>query len=107
VGAAGQIAHLDEARRRQGFAPWPFGFALRFGEILWGDVGAAERLDIHRHRLRRQPGQPPGRGYAGRWKGRPRLGRLGPETASPLIPLGTHAPRGIAAPCAVFTVQEN
>jgi len=25
----------------------------------------------------------------------------------PLIPLGTHALRGIASPCAVFTVPEN
>jgi adenylate cyclase len=107
VGAAGQIAHLDEARRRQGFAPWPFGFALRFGEILWGDVGAAERLDFTAigsavNLVSRLEGAMPAAG-----KGRPRLGRLGPETASPLIPLGTHAPRGIAAPCAVFTVQEN
>ncbi|MEA2808392.1 MAG: hypothetical protein QOJ17_2533, partial [Rhodospirillaceae bacterium] len=27
--------------------------------------------------------------------------------AVPLIPLGTHALRGIASPCAVFTVPEN
>jgi hypothetical protein len=30
-----------------------------------------------------------------------------PPRPVPLIPLGTHALRGIAAPCAVFTVPEN
>ena len=40
------MAHLDEARRRQGLAPLPFGVALHLGEILWGNIGAADRLDF-------------------------------------------------------------
>ena len=32
-------------------------------------------------------------------------GAFAAATATPLIPLGTHALRGIAAPCAVFTVR--
>ena len=34
-------------------------------------------------------------------------GAVAAETAAPLIPLGTHALRGIASPCAVFTVPER
>ncbi len=33
-------------------------------------------------------------------------GAFAAETGTPLIPLGTHALRGIAAPCAVFTVAD-
>src|SRR5438445_160862 len=40
------MAHLDAARRRQGLAPLPFGVALHLGEILWGNIGAADRLDF-------------------------------------------------------------
>jgi class 3 adenylate cyclase len=34
-------------------------------------------------------------------------GRFAAETTVSLIPLGTHALRGIASPCAVFTVQDD
>ena len=34
-------------------------------------------------------------------------GTLAAETGVSLIPLGTHVLRGIASPCAVFTVPEN
>jgi adenylate cyclase len=34
-------------------------------------------------------------------------GAVAAETRTALIPLGTHALRGIASPCAVFTVPEN
>jgi class 3 adenylate cyclase len=34
-------------------------------------------------------------------------GALGAEAGTSLIPLGTHALRGIASPYAVFTVPEN
>jgi class 3 adenylate cyclase len=34
-------------------------------------------------------------------------GAFAAETATPLIPLGEHALRGIASPCAVFTVPED
>ena len=30
-----------------------------------------------------------------------------PQAGTPLIPLGTHMLRGIASPCAVFTLPEN
>jgi adenylate cyclase len=40
------MAHLDDARRQQGLPPLPFGAALHLGEMLWGNIGAADRLDF-------------------------------------------------------------
>ena len=40
------MAHLDEQRLRQGLPALPFGAALHLGEILWGNIGAADRLDF-------------------------------------------------------------
>ena len=40
------MAHLDEARARDGLPPLPFGAALHLGEMLWGNIGAADRLDF-------------------------------------------------------------
>jgi class 3 adenylate cyclase len=36
------MAHLDEQRLRQGLPALPFGAALHLGEILWGNIGAAD-----------------------------------------------------------------
>jgi adenylate cyclase len=46
VAARAGMAHLDAARRGQGLPPLPFGAALHLGEILWGNIGAADRLDF-------------------------------------------------------------
>jgi class 3 adenylate cyclase len=49
VGAArAGMAHLDPVRQAQGLPPLPFGAALHLGEILWGNIGAADRLDFRR-----------------------------------------------------------
>src|SRR4029077_15290555 len=40
------MAHLDAVRRAQALPPLPFGVALHLGEILWGNIGAAGRLDF-------------------------------------------------------------
>ena len=40
------MAHLDAARTREGLPPLPFGAAMHLGEILWGNIGAADRLDF-------------------------------------------------------------
>ena len=108
VGAArAGMAHLDEARRQQSLAPLPFGVALHLGEILWGNIGAADRLDF--------TAIGPAVNLVSRLEGLCRpldravliSGAFASETAAPLIPLGEHALRGIASPCAVFTVQEQ
>jgi adenylate cyclase len=101
------MAHLDEARRREGLQPLPFGAALHLGEIFWGNIGAADRLDF--------TAIGPAVNLVSRLEGLCRplnkavlvSGALAAETGTALIPLGTHALRGIASPCAVFTVPEN
>jgi len=46
VAARAGMAHLDAVRQAQGLPPLPFGAALHLGEILWGNIGAADRLDF-------------------------------------------------------------
>ena len=101
------MAHLDEERRAQGLSPLPFGAALHLGEILWGNVGAADRVDF--------TAIGPAVNLVSRLEGlcKP-LGKtvlvsgvLAAETETPLVPLGTHALRGIASPCAVFALPEK
>ncbi|MBI5263197.1 MAG: adenylate/guanylate cyclase domain-containing protein [Bradyrhizobium sp.] len=100
------MAHLDTIRQAQGLPPLPFGAALHLGEILWGNIGAADRLDF--------TAIGPAVNLVSRLEGlcRP-LGRsvlisgaVAAETSAPLVPLGEHALRGIAAPCAVFTLPD-
>jgi adenylate cyclase len=101
------MVHLDVARRREGLAPLPFGVALHLGEILWGNIGAADRLDF--------TAIGPAVNLVSRLEGLCRplertvlvSGAVAEATRAPLIPLGVHALRGIAAPCAVFTVPES
>src|SRR4029077_15785500 len=97
--AAAGMAHLDAVRQAQGLAPLPFGAALHLGEMLWGNVGAVGRLDF--------TAIGPAVNLVSRLEGlcRP-LGRsvlisgaLAAETSTPLVPLGDHVLRGIAAPC--------
>jgi class 3 adenylate cyclase len=101
------MAHLDEARRRQGLPSLHFGLALHLGEMLWGNVGTADRLDF--------TAIGPAVNLVSRLEGlcRP-LGRtvlvtgtVAAETTTELVPLGEHRLRGIAAPCAVFTLPEE
>jgi class 3 adenylate cyclase len=101
------MAHLDDARRQQGLPPLRFGAALHLGEMLWGNIGAADRLDF--------TAIGPAVNLVSRLEGLCKpldkavlvSGTFAAETGVPLIPLGTHALRGIASPCAVFTVPEN
>jgi class 3 adenylate cyclase len=96
------MAHLDRERSGQGLPPLPFGMALHLGEMLWGNIGTADRLDF--------TAIGPAVNLVSRLEGlcRP-LGRnvlvsgaFAAETATAMVPLGEHALRGIAAPCAVF-----
>jgi adenylate cyclase len=101
------MAHLDKERRQQGLAPLPFGAALHLGEMLWGNIGAADRLDF--------TAIGPAVNLVSRLEGLCRplgkavlvSGAFAAEIEAPLIALGTHTLRGIASPCAVFTLPEN
>jgi adenylate cyclase len=107
VGAAlAGMAHLDLTRRRQGAKPLQFGLALHLGEMSWGNVGTADRLDFTAigtsvNLVSRLEGlcRPLGRRVLV-------SGAVAAETKKPLLPLGEHRLRGIAAPCAVFTLAE-
>jgi len=101
------MAHLDKTRQAQGLPPLPFGIALHLGEILWGNVGAVDRLDFTAigpavNLVIRLEG-------LCRPLGRPVLisGAVAAETRTQLLPLGEHALRGIAEPCVVFTLAEG
>jgi adenylate cyclase len=101
------MARLDDARRQQGLSPLPFGVALHLGEILWGNIGAADRLDF--------TAIGPAVNLVSRLEGLCRpldkailvSGTFAAETGVSLVPLGTHGLRGIVSPCAVFTLPEN
>jgi len=89
------MVHLDKQRREQGLPPLPFGAALHLGEMLWGNIGAADRLDF--------TAIGPAVNLVSRLEGLCR-----PLGHSVLISgVGAHELRGIASPCAVFTVPEN
>ena len=106
VAARAGMAHLDAVRQAQGLPPLPFGAALHLGEILWGNIGAADRLDFTAigpavNLVSRLDGlcRPLGRSVL-------ISGAVAAETTAPLVPLGEHVLRGIAAPCAVFTLPD-
>jgi class 3 adenylate cyclase len=94
--AAG-MAHLDAMRHAQGLPPLPFGAALHLGEMLWGNIGAADRLDF--------TAIGPAVNLVSRLEGlcRP-LGRwvlisgaVAAETTTKLVRLGEHVLRGVHA----------
>ncbi len=106
LAARAGMAHLDAVRQAQGLPPLPFGMALHLGEMLWGNIGAADRLDF--------TAIGPAVNLVSRLEGlcRP-LGRsvlisgaVAAETAMKLVPLGQHMLRGIATPCTVFTLPD-
>jgi class 3 adenylate cyclase len=101
------MAHLDNTRQGQGLPPLPFGVALHLGEMLWGNIGAANRLDF--------TAIGPAVNLVSRLEGLCRplgkavliSGALAAATEAPLVALGTHILRGIATPCTVFTLPET
>lgn len=106
VAARAGMAHLGSLRQEQELPPLRFGAALHLGEILWGNVGSIDRLDF--------TAIGPAVNLVSRLEGlcRP-LGRsvlisgaIAAETETPLVSLGKHALRGIAAPCTVFTLPD-
>ncbi|CAN7682319.1 adenylate/guanylate cyclase domain-containing protein [Rhizobium sp. LjRoot258] len=101
------MAHLDTVRQNQGLPPLPFGVALHFGEILWGNIGAADRLDF--------TAIGPAVNLVSRLEGLCKplgltvllSGAVAERTTATLVPVGYHVLRGIAAPCEVFTLPED
>lgn len=100
------MAHLDATRASQGLPPLPFGAALHFGDMLWGNVGAADRLDF--------TAIGPAVNLVSRLESLCKplscnvliSGAVAVQTSMPLAPLGKHELRGIIEPCEVFTLVE-
>ena len=101
------MAHLNAMRQQQGLKPLAFGAALHLGDIFWGNVGAADRLDF--------TAIGPAVNVVSRLEGLCKplnqsvliSGAVAANSGDALIPLGHHALRGIAAPCAVFALAEE
>src|SRR5262249_20333734 len=85
------MAHLDEQRLRQVLPALRLGAVWHVGEILWGNMGAGDRLD--------SPAIGPAVNLVSRLEGLCKplrktvlvSGALAAETQTPLIALGTHA----------------
>ena len=98
--------HLDRARAAKDLPPLPFGAALHVGEMLWGNIGTANRLDF--------TAIGSAVNLVSRLEGLCKTldrqvllsGAFARETTQPLLPLGEHGLRGIAEPCAVFAPEQ-
>jgi len=101
------MAHLDAMRQQQGLPSLSFGMALHLGDMLWGNIGTADRLDF--------TAIGPAVNLVSRLEGLCKLlgnrmlisGAVASETTMPLIPLGEHVLSGIAMPCPVFTLPDH
>lgn len=107
VAARAGMVHLGDERRSQGLPSLSFGAALHLGEIFWGNIGAANRLDFTAigpavNLVSRLEGlcKPLGQAVLV-------SGALAAETEMSLAALGVHPLRGIATPCEVFALPES
>ncbi|MEQ1954339.1 adenylate/guanylate cyclase domain-containing protein [Mesorhizobium sp. CN2-181] len=98
------MAYLDRERAGQGLPPLPFGMALHLGDMLWGNIGTADRLDFTAigqavNLVSRLEGlcKPLGRDVL-------ISGAFAAETTRDMISMGEHRLRGIADPCPVFAL---
>jgi class 3 adenylate cyclase len=97
---------LDAERAAAGRPPLPFGIALHLGPVMYGNIGAPDRLDF--------TAIGPAVNLASRIEGLCRSlgcpvlasGDFAGAAASALAPLGTEVLRGIAEPVALFTLPE-
>jgi len=101
------MAHLDAERQKRGLPPLSFGAALHLGEVHWGNIGAADRLDFTAigsavNLVSRLEGlcKPLAKTVLV-------SGAVAAETDMPLVSLGIHELRGIIRPCAVFTLPDD
>jgi class 3 adenylate cyclase len=101
------MKRLDAERVQQGLPPLPFGTAVHLGDMLWGNIGTADRLDF--------TAIGPAVNLVGRLEGLCKplghsvllSGAFAAETTTRLIPLGTQMLRGIASPCTIFALPEG
>jgi adenylate cyclase len=100
------MARLDAERSRAGLPTLPFGVALHVGAVMYGNIGAPDRLDF--------TAIGPAVNLASRVEslcrplGRPVLISSGfaARCTEVLVPLGAQALRGVAEPVELFTLPE-
>jgi class 3 adenylate cyclase len=100
------MARLDEQRVRTGLPPLPFGVALHLGTVIYGNIGAPDRLDF--------TAIGPAVNLASRIGGLcSRLGcpvliseAVSTQCSERLAPKGRHSMRGIKEPVTLFTLPE-
>jgi adenylate cyclase len=98
------MAHLDRERIRQNLPPLPFGIGLHLGQVMYGNIGAPDRLDF--------TAIGPAVNIASRIEGMcKQLGypvlisqAAASHCTAPLVPVGSHPLRGSATPLALFTL---
>ena len=107
IAARAGMTHLDASRQANGLSPLPFGVAVHFGEILWGNIGAADRLDF--------TAIGPAVNLVSRLEGLCKQlrqtvlisGEAAEQANAPLAFLGRHELRGIHARCDVYTLRDR
>jgi len=100
------MARLDEERGRHGLPALPFGVALHVGAVMYGNIGAPDRLDF--------TAIGPAVNLASRVEslcrplGCPVLisADFAGHCTEVLVPFGRHALRGVAEPVELFTLPE-
>jgi class 3 adenylate cyclase len=104
--AAVRAARLDQERTRAGLPPLPFGIGLHLGAVMYGNIGAPDRLDF--------TAIGPAVNVASRIEGlcRPLAcpvlisEAVAARSTQPLAQLGHHRLRGTARPVELFTLPE-
>jgi len=100
------MARLDEQRVRIGLPPLPFGIALHLGAVMYGNIGAPDRLDF--------TAIGPAVNLTSRIEGLCRRlacsvlisEAVSTQCSEKLVPIGRHSMRGIKEPVTLFTLPE-
>ena len=100
------MARLDEQRVRIGLPPLPFGMALHLGAVMYGNIGAPDRLDF--------TAIGPAVNLTSRIEGLCRRlacpvlisEAVSAQCSENLAPMGRHSMRGINEPVTLFTLPE-
>jgi len=100
------MALLDKERNRFGLPPLPFGVGLHLGAVMYGNIGAPDRLDF--------TAIGPAVNLASRIEGLCRsLDRavltseaVAAHCSQKLVNLGSHSVRGVETPVLLFTLPE-
>ena len=108
-GARARIGEINRERTAEGFAPLRYNLALHIGDVVYGNIGAADRLDFtvigpavnlaaRLEALAARLGVP--------ILGSHRFAQACAEADENMVSLGRHALKGVAEPEEAFTLPE-